>query len=58
MNKERNIFALLVGLFLVFYFMPVETEMFTEAVLSGFALLHEYARAHVLTCLVPAFFIA
>src|SRR6056297_2491116 len=58
MNKERNIFALLIGLFLAFYFMPVESELFTEAILSGFALLHKYARAHVLTCLVPAFFIA
>lgn len=58
MNKERNIFIFLVGLFLLFYFMPMESALFTGAILSGFKLLNEYARQHVLTCLVPAFFIA
>ncbi len=58
MIKERNIFALLVGLFLLFYFMPMESTFFTGAILSGFRLLNEYAREHVLTCLLPAFFIA
>ncbi len=58
MHKERNIFALLVGMFLAFYFMPMDSQLFTDAILSGFGMLHEYARAHVLTCLVPAFFIA
>jgi len=58
MKKEINIFILLVGLFLLFYFMPMESALFTGAILSGFKLLNEYARQHVLTCLVPAFFIA
>lgn len=58
MKKELNIFILLVGLFLLFYFMPMESALFTGAILSGFKLLNEYARQHVLTCLVPAFFIA
>lgn len=58
MKKEKNIFALLVGLFLVFYFMPMNSDLFMGAILSGFKLLHEYSREHVLTCLVPAFFIA
>jgi len=58
MKKELNIFILLTGLFLVFYFMPVESSLFTGAILSGFGLLNEYAREHVLTCLLPAFFIA
>lgn len=56
--KERNIFLLILGLFLGFYFMPTESELFNSAILSGFKLLQEYARQHVLTCLVPAFFIA
>jgi len=58
MKKETNIFLLLAGLFLAFYFLPITNSQFIEALLSGFALLHEYAREHVLTCLLPAFFIA
>lgn len=57
-NKEINFFILLIGLFLLFYFMPMDSVFFTGAILSGFVLLHEYAREHVLTCLLPAFFIA
>jgi uncharacterized protein len=58
MNKEIKIFLLLAGLFLLFYFMPMESALFSGAVLSGLGLLNEYAREHVLTCLLPAFFIA
>jgi len=58
MNKEIKTFILLFGLFLFFYFMPMQSVFFTNAILSGFSLLNEYARQHVLTCLVPAFFIA
>jgi hypothetical protein len=58
MKKEINIFLFLAGLFLFFYFMPMQSILFTGAILSGFKLLNEYARQHVLTCLVPAFFIA
>jgi len=58
MKKEINIFIFLVGLFLFFYFMPINSALFSGAILSGFKLLNEYARQHVLTCLVPAFFIA
>lgn len=50
--------ALLLSLFLLFYFMPLESVLFTGAIFSGLKLLNEYARQHVLTCLVPAFFIA
>ncbi len=56
--KERNIFLLITITFLTLYFLPVENQWLNIAVLSGFALLHEYATQHVLTCLVPAFFIA
>lgn len=58
MNKEIKFFILLLGLFLLFYFMPMESAFFTGAILSGFKLLNEYAREHVITCLLPAFFIA
>src|SRR4030043_2076438 len=33
-------------------------EIFIEAIKSGITTLEEYLSAHVLTCLVPAFFIA
>jgi len=56
--KEKNLFLLLAALFLAFYFMPVGSQWMDNALLSGFALLHEYATQHILTCLVPAFFIA
>ena len=57
-KKEISIFIFLVGLFLLFYFMPMDSALFVGAIFSGFKLLNEYARQHVLTCLVPAFFIA
>jgi hypothetical protein len=56
--KERNAFIIIAVLFLAFYFMPAGSKWLDNALLSGFALLHEYATQHVLTCLVPAFFIA
>lgn len=56
--SERSKFLLLITGFLVLFFLPIQSELLRGAILSGFTLLHEYAREHVLTCLVPAFFIA
>ncbi len=56
--KDRNAFIIIAAVFLAFYFMPVGSEIINDAIISGFQLLHEYAQQHVLTCLVPAFFIA
>lgn len=56
--KESSAFLIIIGIFTAFYFMPVGNLALNEAVLSGFFLLHDYAQQHVLTCLVPAFFIA
>ncbi len=39
--NERNIFLLITGLFLGFYFMPTENALFNSAILSGFKLLQE-----------------
>lgn len=58
MKKEIPFFIFLLTLFLLFYFLPIESALFADAIFSGFLLLHEYAREHVLTCLLPAFFIA
>lgn len=56
--KDKNIFLLIIILFLGFFFMPVENALFKESLSSAVFLLHDYARKHVLTCLVPAMFIA
>lgn len=56
--KERNAFIIIAAVFLAFYFMPVGSETVSGAIISAFNLLHEYAQQHVLTCLVPALFIA
>ncbi len=50
--------ALIIGGFLLFFFLPMESGRFTGAVLESLALANWYAREHVLLCLVPAFFIA
>lgn len=55
---EWKKFAALVATFLAFYYLPITTENASRALAGGLALLQEYARKHVLTCLVPAFFIA
>lgn len=55
---ERQRFVLLLGVFLAVYFLPVSHPRFASGVLEAFAMLHEYAREHVLFCLVPALFIA
>ncbi len=56
--KDKNAFLTIVAVFLLLYFMPVGSEAVNGAIISGFQLLHEYAQQHVLTCLLPAFFIA
>jgi len=50
--------ALIVGLFLIFFWLPIDNNRFAGAVIESLALVKWYAREHVLLCLVPAFFIA
>ena len=56
--KERTKLLLLILLFLAAYFVPWNHELIRQAGLEAFMMLREYAREHVLTCLIPAFFIA
>ena len=56
--KEWIKLLILVAVFLVFYLAPVDAAVVTTSIAAGLVLLQEYARLHVLTCLVPAFFIA
>ena len=57
-EKKNRILVLLAGIFVVAYFMPWSAPRVTAAVHESFLMLAEYAREHVLFCLVPAFFIA
>ncbi len=56
--SERNKFLVILGVFLVAFFMPAENPILQGAILEAFALLNYYAREHVILCLIPAFFIA
>lgn len=56
--KERIKLGLIVFIFLVFYFLPIENQRFTNAIFESLALAKWYAQEHVLLCLIPAFFIA
>jgi uncharacterized membrane protein YraQ (UPF0718 family) len=49
---------LFVAVFLAAYFLPVQHTRVQSAILDAFVMLNDYARKHVLFCLVPAFFIA
>ncbi|MBM4146112.1 MAG: permease [Nitrospira sp.] len=56
--KERYKFLIVLAVFLLCYFLPIENARFTNAVNESLALTKWYAREHVLLCLIPAFFIA
>ncbi|MHC4356920.1 MAG: permease [Planctomycetota bacterium] len=56
--SERRKLILILGAFIVAYFLPVEHLRFQSSVVEAFYMTKEYARKHVLFCLVPAFFIA
>jgi hypothetical protein len=56
--RERTKLLLLVGAFAAAYFLPIESPRLQGALLEGLYLLKDYARLHVLLCLVPALFIA
>ena len=59
MKKELKIFAAFVGIFLIAYFIPLDSlKIKDNPVLEGFKLLQWYARNHTLACVVPALFIA
>ncbi len=56
--KERNKLLLIIVIFLGAYYIPWHSEIVRRSGLEAFLMLQEYAREHVLTCLIPAFFIA
>ncbi|RLC23670.1 MAG: permease [Deltaproteobacteria bacterium] len=56
--KERTKLLLIILVFLACYYVPWSHPTIRQAGLEAFMMLQEYAREHVLTCLIPAFFIA
>jgi uncharacterized membrane protein YraQ (UPF0718 family) len=66
MKKTVLTFGLILGVFLLFFFLPQLFPGLVQAKASGLAgagieallMAHDYAREHVLLCLIPAFFIA
>jgi uncharacterized membrane protein YraQ (UPF0718 family) len=56
--KEKWIFTLFVLVFLAAYFTPFDQLRVQHGLTEAFLLLQDYAREHVLLCLIPAFFIA
>ena len=57
-NKQNRALLILIGVFLFAYFVPFASGRVSAAVQESLLMLAEYARQHVLLCLVPAFFIA
>jgi len=58
LKRELRIFAIIAGAFLFAYLVPFSSPTVRDAIMEAFHMLQEYAREHVLLCLVPAFFIA
>jgi uncharacterized membrane protein YraQ (UPF0718 family) len=56
--KERTKLLIIVMTFTAAYTIPWSNERIQQSGLEAFMMLQEYARDHVLTCLIPAFFIA
>jgi hypothetical protein len=60
--KERYVLAALILAFFAFYFLPYyfpdADKESTNPVLNGLFMLYDYTSLHVISCLIPAFFIA
>jgi len=57
MKEKTKLFIIIMG-FAIAYFMPWDDVVIRRSGLEAFLMLQEYAQKHVLTCLIPAFFIA
>jgi len=57
MKNQLKIFVIIGG-FLLFYFLPLESLIFRNPIFEALAMLNMYAREHVIFSLIPAFLIA
>ena len=56
--KQKYNFLIITAVFAFFYFTPFSNYRMPQAILESLLMAQEYAREHVLLCLIPAFFIA
>ena len=56
--KEWQKLLLIISVFLAAYYIPFEQKLVKESIIESFLMLQDYAREHVLFCLIPALFIA
>ncbi len=57
-QREWKTAGLLIAAFLAAYFIPWDADPVRKGGLEAFLMLQDYARQHVILCLVPALFIA
>ena len=58
LRKSWKPLGAMLAVFLGAFYMPLGSASFRGGIMEALALLHEYAREHVILCLLPAFFIA
>ena len=56
--KEHTKLLTIIAVFAACYYIPWDHPLVRQSGLEAFMMLREYAQEHVLTCLIPAFFIA
>lgn len=56
--SDKKKFLWIAVVFLGAYWLPISNSGVQSGAVEAISMLHEYARQHVLLCLVPAFFIA
>jgi len=57
-KNEWKPLAWIVAVFLIFFYLPIDSSRLKGAVIEALALTKWYAQEHVILCLIPAFFIA
>jgi uncharacterized membrane protein YraQ (UPF0718 family) len=57
-KNEWKFLLLMIGVFLLSFFLPVKSIRFQNAIIEALHMLKEYAQLHVILCLLPALFIA
>jgi uncharacterized membrane protein YraQ (UPF0718 family) len=57
-KKEWKPLAWIVAVFVIFFYLPIESTRLRGAIIEALALTKWYAQEHVILCLIPAFFIA
>lgn len=57
-KSEWKPLAWIVAVFLLFFYLPIDSARLQGAVIEALALTKWYAHEHVILCLIPAFFIA